>query len=151
MKAHFPTWKPPPLGSFCPNAHTPLSLSLSLCVYLFSEQQRVAGLSVKTDIMLLLQGSRLRVENVWVKIWRGRTCASAWPRQIFCCSKASASYSARCRATAHCSRSQISLIKWREALSAWALQVYTHWVSTSVKVRAADKSSQKAICVDCET
>ncbi len=27
-----------------------------------------------------------------------------------CCSKASASYSARCRAAAHCSRSQISLI-----------------------------------------
>ncbi len=36
------------------------------------------------------------------------------------CSKVSASYSARCRAAAHCSRSQISLITWREALSARA-------------------------------
>ncbi len=37
------------------------------------------------------------------------------------CSKASASYSVRCRATPHCRRSQISLITWRKALSAWAL------------------------------
>ncbi len=33
---------------------------------------------------------------------------------MVCCSKASA----RCRATAHCSRSQISLITWRDVLSA---------------------------------
>ncbi len=42
--------------------------------------------------------------------WRGRTCASAW-----------SAAPARCRATAHCSRSQISLITWREAHS-WALR-----------------------------
>ncbi len=41
--------------------------------------------------------------------WHGRTCANAW-----------SAAPARCRATAHCSRSQISLITWREALSASA-------------------------------
>ncbi len=38
------------------------------------------------------------------------------------CSKESASYSTHCRATAHCSRIQISLITWRDVLSAGALQ-----------------------------
>ncbi len=38
------------------------------------------------------------------------------------CSKASAPCGVRCRATEHCSRSQISLITWREALSVRALR-----------------------------
>ncbi len=48
------------------------------------------------------------------------------------CSKASASYNERCRATAHYNRSTISLITWREALSAWAIHV---WFILAVSTR----------------
>ncbi len=49
--------------------------------------------------------------RVRVKIWRGHTRASAWSvlLQGLCC-----------RATAHCRRIQISLITWREVISAWS-------------------------------
>ncbi len=49
-----------------------------------------------------------------VKKNRGRTCANAWsaaPKFLL-------HIALRCRATAHCSRSQISLITWRDAHSA---------------------------------
>ncbi len=63
-----------------------------------------------------MQGSRLwpKRVSVRVKIWRGRTCASL---RLVC---AAPKHSASCRAVAHCSRSQIWLITWREALSARA-------------------------------
>ncbi len=68
-----------------------------------------------------MQGSRLRpkwshlqpfFESVRVKIWSGRTCASAWSvlLQSVCFIQRALP------AAAHCSRSQISLITWREAL-----------------------------------
>ncbi len=66
------------------------------------------------NISQILQGSRLRpfFESVRVKIWGGHTCASAWSALL-----QSVCFIQRALpAAAHCSRSQISLITWREAL-----------------------------------
>ncbi len=49
-------------------------------------------------------------ESVWVKIWRGRTCASAWSA----CSKVRV-----LPAAAHCSRRKISLIRRERFGRAW--------------------------------
>ncbi len=49
-------------------------------------------------------------ENVQVKIWRGRTCASAWSALL-----QSVCFIQRALpAAAHCSRRKISLITWRD-------------------------------------
>ncbi len=66
-----------------------------------------------------LQGSRLRpfFESVRVKIWRGRTCASAWSALL-----QSVCFIQRVLPAAARSRRKISLITWREPLSARALQ-----------------------------
>ncbi len=92
-------------------------------------------------------------ESVRVKIWRGRTCASAWSA----CSKARV-----LPAAAHCSRRKISLIRRERFSRAWfhtarvkaeqrqrrsgvyaereqrAHCAFTPHVSTSAKVRAAE-------------
>ncbi len=65
-------------------------------------------------IILYIQGSRLRpkpfFESVRVKIWCGRTCASAWSALL---------QSAPLPAAAHCSRRKISLIRCKCFSRAW--------------------------------
>ncbi len=69
-----------------------------------------------------------------VKKKRGRTCANAWsaaPKFLLHIAHALQSH-------AHCSRSQISLITWRDAHSARGFvgRAYTHCISTSAKVHS---------------
>ncbi len=99
---------------------------------------------------VLLFKRRRHIISVRVKIWRGRTCASAWSA----CSKARA-----LPAAAHCSRRKISLIRCERFSRAWfhtarraeaaqkrhvcragaarAHCAFTRRVSTSAKVHAA--------------